>query len=451
MRKICVLIAALLLLCGLLYGCEQGESEQTAASAAPAAPTETTVAKYTVEFIADGTTFYKAEVEEGSFVSCDAPQIPGAKFCGWLDADGQLTNPETLVVRKNAVYTALLYADLSAHEPYLFADANRFLHPDAPLTVDDVSIALNMLAVSGAEKYIPALPEGTASVSAAQLKELLCQLFPAMLTDTAGFPEGETVTRAEFAVLMNALLERTDAGATAADTVLLPYDVSPQRQDLNALLEASLHHAHTDGDAAWTVMAGQHKNPAGYMNIDGWLYCVDDTGTLLRNGFQGELWFDANGRYTSGDAELDAMVAEILAQIIENNPGAERIDLLRRAFEYSRDSFQYLRRAAYYFGQTGWEIEDAKKMITTGRGNCYSYAAVFWALGRGLGYETIGISGTMTGTDQPHSWVEIYFDGTPYIFDPEMEMVYRFERDIFDKDMFMVTYEAGKYWNYKRP
>jgi hypothetical protein len=32
-----------------------------------------------------------------------------------------------------------------------------------------------------------------------------------------------------------------------------------------------------------------------------------------------------------------------------------------------------------------------------------------------------------------------------------MEMVYRFERDIFDKDMFMVDYERGKYWNYKRP
>jgi hypothetical protein len=76
---------------------------------------------------------------------------------------------------------------------------------------------------------------------------------------------------------------------------------------------------------------------------------------------------------------------------------------------------------------------------------------VFWALGRGLGYETIAISGTMTGTYQPHSWVEIFFDGEPFIFDAEMEMVYRFERDIFDKDMFMVDYVSGEYWTYRRP
>ena len=259
------------------------------------------------------------------------------------------------------------------------------------------------------------------------------------------------MTRAEFATVMNVLLNRTEERAAVAAGVQISRDLPMNHGAYAALLEATLPHTHEDSTIPWTQVAVAHKTPAGFFNVDGWLYYVGEQGAFVRNTEVGELAFDADGRYTSGDAELDAMVANILAGILAENPDAERIDLLRRAFEYSRDSFSYLRRSSYYFGQTGWEIEDAKKMISTGRGNCYSYAAVFWALARGLGYEAIAISGTMTASDQPHSWVEIFFDGTPYIFDPEMEMVYRTERDIFDKDMFMVTYERGKYWTYKRP
>ena len=70
----------------------------------------------------------------------------------------------------------------------------------------------------------------------------------------------------------------------------------------------------------------------------------------------------------------------------------------------------------------------------------------------GTGIGTGTGTGTCTGTDQPHGWVEIYFDGTPYIFDTEMEYVYIYERGLVDNhfDMFMVSYSAGTYWNYKR-
>ena len=124
---------------------------------------------------------------------------------------------------------------------------------------------------------------------------------------------------------------------------------------------------------------------------------------------------------------------------------------MRRAFWYCRDSFTYLRRYGYNFGETGWEIDDAKMMFLEKRGNCYNFAASFWALARGLGYDATAISGTMTATDQPHGWVEIPFDGEDYIFDVEMEYVYVHERDVYDKDMFMVTLEDGEWWNYKRP
>lgn len=440
-------LAAALLAAMLLWGCDSTDvPEQTTQ------PTETTVAVHTVTFKVGKETVGQQKIEDGKTPEVQAPQIAGAKFYGWLDEKGQPADPGAAPVYKDAVYHASLYADLTAHEPYLFADQNRFLRPEQALTAEELAVAVNMLAAAGSESFLPELPEGEDPVTVGQLRELLEQLFPGeLLTEPLAQLTAETVTRGEFAAVMNRLLERNETTAAVAENALLPYDVAPGGENSAALMEACLHHTHPEAGQSWAEAAAAMKNPAGFMNVDGWLYCVGEDGALVRDAQVGVLSFGADGRYTCGDPELDIMVAEILAQIILDNPGAERIDLLRRAFEYSRDNFTYLRRAPYYFGQTGWEIEDAKKMLTTKRGNCYSYASVFWALGRGLGYETIGISGTMTGTDQPHSWVEIFFDGVPYVFDPEMEMVYRFERDIFDKDMFMVDYEAGKYWNYKRP
>ena len=88
-------------------------------------------------------------------------------------------------------------------------------------------------------------------------------------------------------------------------------------------------------------------------------------------------------------------------------------------------------------------------MFTTLRGNCYNYAASFWAVARGLGYEAYAISGTVTQTDQPHGWVEIDFDGKTYIFDCEWEMAYRVKQNRYDMDMFMIDRQSAKYWNYK--
>lgn len=439
-----VLLVLAVIVC-LLCGCEQPVEETTV-------PTVATTSKYTVDFMLDGELYYTMEVEPGSMLPEVKPEAEGKVFYAWFNEEGEETDLQRIAVYSDRVFYGNMFPDITAHEPFLFADKNGFLRPDELLTADEMKIAITVLTEKGAEPFIPELPEGTQHVKVAQLKQFLKKMFPAITVEQLmTILDSDTITRSEFALILSALLGRLEEAVIIEDDRLLPYDVSAEREDISVVLEAYLHHTHGEGEQPWEELAAERKNAPGFFNADGWLYCVDENGELVRDAQVGVLTFDADGRYTSGDAELDVMVAEILAKIIADNPDTERIDLLRKAFEYSRDSFSYLRRNAYYFGQTGWEIEDAKKMITTGRGNCYSYAAVFWALGRGLGYETIGISGTMTKTDQPHSWVEIYFDGEPFVFDPEMEMVYRFERDIFDKDMFMVDYEAGKYWNYKRP
>lgn len=437
----------LVCLCALfLFGCAQDSPNVTTQ------PTETTIPKYTVTFMAGDEVYAALEVESGGYTAVDEPAIAGQLFYGWQDQRGNAAAPESTMIQKDITFYAVLFPDLSSHAPYLFADADLFLHPDEALTADALAAAVEALATVNAKGYLPELPEGGEIVSSKQLEKLLQQLFPEeMVLQAMDGYTGDTLTRADFALIMNALLNRNAERAAVAEEVQIARDLPMTHVAYYALLEASLPHTHADSEISWNQVAVAHKAPVGFFNVDGWLYYIGEQGAIVRDTEVGELTFGVDGRFTCGDAELDAMVAGILADICTANPDAERIDLLRRGFEYSRDSFKYLRRSSYYFGQTGWEIEDAKKMISTGRGNCYSYAAVFWALARGLGYEAIAISGTMTGTDQPHSWVEIFFDGTPYIFDPEMEMVYRTERDIFDKDMFMVTYARGTYWNYKRP
>ena len=49
----------------------------------------------------------------------------------------------------------------------------------------------------------------------------------------------------------------------------------------------------------------------------------------------------------------------------------------------------------------------------------------------------------------PHSWVEITFDGIPYVFDVETEMSYRLVND-YITSMYRKTYEEVAAWSYVR-
>ena len=86
-------------------------------------------------------------------------------------------------------------------------------------------------------------------------------------------------------------------------------------------------------------------------------------------------------------------------------------------------------------------------MLRTLKGNCYNYAATFWALARGLGYDARVYSGLIS--DAPHGWVEITIDDVDYLFDPELEMAAR-ERGNYLSDYFMMTRLAasnsGRYY-----
>ena len=249
---------------------------------------------------------------------------------------------------------------------------------------------------------------------------------------------------------MQTLLGRSNAELlTLSNESVLPADVNLEREDAICLLEASVAHTPSEKGGTWLQLDLPTPYEPGLVNIDGYLYYVQEDGYFLREDTVGMLTFGKDGRYTSGDQELDGAVAKILNKIVAENPEGERLDWLRSAYEYCRDSFTYRRREAYTKGQTGWEVEDAKKIFETTKGNCYNFAAAFWALARGLGYEARAISGTCLKDEQPHGWVFIEIDGADYLFDPEWEYVYYYERDDFSKDMFMMPMDKIGWWNYR--
>lgn len=180
----------------------------------------------------------------------------------------------------------------------------------------------------------------------------------------------------------------------------------------------------------------------GFVLLDGFLYEVGSNGKIKRDFTDGMLSFDADGRYTSGDAELDAAVAAlIVSQTAEKDA---RIDKLHRLYDYIRDNMEYVGYVnnGYSYaepnGADGWGNSVAKEALQKLAGNCYYYNSAFAALARGLGYQAYIVTGTCGLPARPHCWCEIELDNTVYYCDPELEWsrsAYQQESaDIFFKD-----------------
>lgn len=412
-------------------------------------PVETQLPSYTVRFIMKGNVLSEQIVTEGQLPNTVTAAVAGLRFVHWTDEEGKEVNPFTEFVYQDVRYEAVAYPELSCHVPYLFTDQEGYLRPDDLLTADELLQALEALAAQDAQKYFPGMPAGTQAVTAQTLRQVLESFFTKRSVAEALPQEQTEVTRTAFAQCMQQLLGRQESERLSVEEgAVIPKDLTRERTDAIALLEASVPHSISEKKHLWSHVVLPEPMPQGFHNIDGWLYYVQEDYRFLKDGNVGSLYFDENGRYTSGDAELDATVAQILKQIIEENPEAEGLDLLRLVFDHCHLNYKYLRRNAYAFGQTGWEINDAKVMFEKGRGNCYNFAAIFWALSRGLGYETRAVSGTCTATDQPHGWCIIRIEDNDYFFDPEWQFAYRNEGRPA-KDMFMIPMSKISYWTYK--
>lgn len=404
---------------------------------------------YTVVYMVGDSLYESQTVELGKYPVPVEVQIPGLEMSGWLDESGTAVEPENIPATADVCYTAQVTPLLSRHMPYLKLDENGFLNPDAPLTGEALLFALQSLCEEATYSFLPEPVIGE-DVTAGELVRILDTFFEEeRLHSLIAQDDLETVSRAQFAGYMHTLLGRADEetfilGASA----VLPADITSQRPDAQILLEACMRHTPDPEGDTWQDVALPVGWEPGLHMEEGWLYYVQENGSLLRNGELGKLHFGTDGRYTSGDPELDELVAGILKAIMEENPELEGLELLRKVFDHCHQDYKYVRKDAYGLGATGWEVEDAKEMLSSGRGNCYNFAAAFWALAQGLGYDVQCLAGTCTGTDQPHGWVVLQHEGVSYFVDPEWQYAYT-EREIFDHDMFMLTMDEIWYWTYR--
>lgn len=238
------------------------------------------------------------------------------------------------------------------------------------------------------------------------------------------FKPDNPITRAEAVCVFNRILGRTPDidFINSSNDMRLFVDVERSMWAYNDIMEAAVSHTYEKTDSEkWIEFEKEPlKLPSGPYIFNHYLYYYDEQlGTFLRNSEIKGYTLDENGRYTSGNTELDDSLHDVLVSLCTNE--IENEENLRKVYDYVRDNFVYQARAHVARGATGWELEYAVPMMRTHYGNCYSWAAVFMYLARNVGFEAYCRSGAVGAKVEDHGWTEIMFDGEWMIFDPELE------------------------------
>ena len=455
-----ILLTAALLLAGCVMR-PTGSVEPTA-TPAPTPTPEPDLTWYTVTYRLNGETIATERVAEGRS-PVDAPARHDERgIIAWNNVNGTPTDIWNLTITGDMVFDGVTGPKVHLRGGFFPAENDGLFHPLDPFTRSDAARAVyailaekptgetflkdvttrakcydsatalvtgGYMALDPDGKFFPDVP-----ITHEDLTALLGRVFSPGAIAAALSKTGEPMTRAEAAQTLVALLGLTDAEER-------PYypDVAPEAEYYSAVELAG-----AAGDINW--VHGEKAQP-GLVNLEGYLYYVRPDGYFLTDDMVGTLYFDVTGRFTSGSTELDAFVAEIVDA--ETNAGMTREEKLRTVYVHVRDRYLYLKRNIYEIGATGWEIDEALTMFKSSKGNCYNFTAAFWALARGVGYDAVCYSGLVGVDRNPHSWVEITIDGTPYIFDVETEMQNRL-RDDFYTSMYQMTIERGKLWSYAK-
>ena len=257
--------------------------------------------------------------------------------------------------------------------------------------------------------------------------------------DTGNFRPEAGLKRCEAVKVFNVLLGRSPDRQTLSTKAGLPAfaDVPRTHWAYYDIMEAAVEHQYstTASGETWTHVATEAEGlPNGPVRMDGRLRWVVD-GAFARNSTMGGLYFDANGYYTTGDAELDVTLNALVEKL--TTATMTRDEKLRALYNYCRDNFTYLKRSLIEKGQTGWEPGRAKFFLANGKGNCYDFSATYCLLCRELGLPAYTVVGRVL--NGPHGWVEIQLDGQVYMFDPQLEWRYRHQYKRPEYNLFKMS------------
>ena len=471
---ISVLVLAVLALGLLLFMAKHG----LIFSSAPAQPQE--AARYTLTCYIPDAAPITVSAEAGTSVSVpEAPQIDGYTFLGWADAGGNVSLPDEIVLNLDVELSAryaIAFRDESGeseHGAYMFLDDGGYFHPSAGMlrgeTVEIIYSILDTEAV-GSGKFADVQKSDSFYRAAATLKdlgviggsrlhpdepmtyrelfEILACFFPrsgesfsfenipesdadypafclavsrGWIEDLSILPDGD-IPRGEAAHIFNLLRGRrapADISTAMVGTIL---DVSARDRYYADIAEAVIDHGcvSAEGGEKWISSKPLELREEGFFFVDAALHYIDDTGSAYVNESLGGITFGSDGAVTTGVPELDLLVRAKLLELMDFDK-MTREQMLRNAYDYVTYHNSYLRANYYETGETGWENDEAYRMLTTGKGNCYCFAAEFAVLAKALGYDAKCYSGTIGVGRQKHGWVEIDFDGVTYVFDPNIE------------------------------
>ncbi len=409
----------------------------------------------------------------------DGPQIDGYTFLGWSDANGAEVEGGKTTLYADAAFSAnyaIAFRDESGekrHEPYLAVDDEGYFHPLGKVSRADAAVLLYSLLdteLQGSAEFTDLDPSSPAYAAAATLKdlgviggarfhpddpislgelfEMLAHFFPGSTADCAfdSIPESdplygpfclamergwisdasvspdEELTRAAAARIFNRLRGRAptaDENYAKVGTIL---DVSFADPDFWDIAEAAIAHdaAVADGSESWGASEALPLLDEGLFFIGTALHCIDADGGAVVNGSYGNFDFGPDGVITTGMPELDALVQDKLAELVDPS-SMEPERMLHIVYDYVTYSNNYLGIHFYEVGDISWVNAEAYHMLTQHKGNCYNFSSEFYVLAKAIGFDAQIFSGTIEPNSSPHAWVEIETDGVPYIYDTELE------------------------------
>ena len=422
----------------------------------------------------------------------DPVELDGYTFLYWENADGEPETRSTFPLFEDTVLTAryALKFETKEHITYLSADESGVVDVDAPVTIREfVKILYKLLNIDlvGTGTFLDVGEKDSCYKAAATLKdlgvlkgnelypnehlrflELLQYLecfypaaagsfeFPGLDVDSEaysvystaaayGWIDNETemepssvVTRGLLAHIVNRVLGRATAHPDE-DAVGLILDVGPMHPYYTDIAEAVIPHSYTLRDSVeiWTGSIPLPMHDPGMFFAGVRLHCIDEDGHPIRSTTVGGRTYNANGELTSGDAELDRKLWEILKEKVDPEVMKPE-EMLYELYDYICRTFSPAEDTLYPIGAEGWAVKEAKRILENGEASCYGYAALFYELSYMIGYQPKLISGSIFGTQtqfesedgirveahaghKPYAWVEIKFDGIWFIFDPAGE------------------------------
>ncbi len=281
-------------------------------------------------------------------------------------------------------------------------------------------------------------------------------LFAASQGWITGYPDGtfhpeRRISRAEASVVINRVLGRSGDFDTITNStdIRIFSDVTHSHWAYLHIMEGSIGHEYkpdaageTSSSEIW-ISFDREKTvlEPGYHLLDGTLYFVEDSGLFARNKTVDNHSYDTDGKYTTGDAELDSLVRKATADAVSSD--MTQHEMLKAVFDYVVDNCSYLKNDILEAGSVGWTEKYAKIMLSRHKGNCYCFASAFCQLAKNVGYNPREVAGFLSNRDNPHGWIEINIDGRICIYDAVITNT--LHKDGEDYDIFEIPYQDAPY------